>query len=92
MFTKGEQTRTFQAISRGIANLETCAVRLEGAKMLEGRLVADAYQGHFIFTDAQQISAAKSLNGQRFRVFELDDKLEIQAGLQQLIEHRSHRN
>ena len=57
--------------------------------MMEGRPVVGAYQGRFIFTDGQQITASESLDGQRFRVFELDDKLEIQAGLRHLIEQRT---
>lgn len=88
VITDSEQT-TFRAISRGIANLETCAVQLEGAQMMEGRPVVGAYQGRFIFTDAQQITASESLDSQPFRVFELDDKLEIQAGLRRLIERRT---
>ena len=87
MSAAGEQP-AFQAIDRGIANLETCAVRLEGARMVEGKPVSGAYQGRFIFVDAEQITSAASLDGQRFRVFEPRHRLEIQAGLQRLIEQR----
>lgn len=89
MTTTSERPPGFTAIARGIANLETCAVRLEGLRMMEGGPVAGAYQGRFIFADAQQITSAASLDGQRFRVFELEDRLKIQAGLRKLIAGRS---
>jgi hypothetical protein len=78
----------FRVISRGVANLESCAVQLEGARMMEGKPVTGAYQGRFIFADAEDVTSGASLKGQRFRVFTLKDKQEIQAGLQRLIELR----
>jgi hypothetical protein len=57
--------------------------------MIEGGPVAGAYQGHFIFTDAQQITAATRLDGPRFSVFEQKARLEIQAGLRRLIEQQA---
>jgi hypothetical protein len=54
-----------------------------------GGPVAGAYQGHFIFTDAQQITAATRLDGPRFSVFEQKARLEIQAGLRRLIEQQA---
>jgi hypothetical protein len=87
MVTAGEK-QTFRVISRGVANLESCAVQLEGARMMEGQPVTGAYQGRFIFAEAEEVWAGACLKGQRFRVFTLKDKQEIQAGLRRLIELR----
>lgn len=80
----GEQPR-FEVIARDVPNLESCAVQLEGARMLEGRPTAGAYNGHFIFATEEQITSALSMNGTRIRIFEADDRREIQDGLRALV-------
>lgn len=78
----------FRVIARDVPNLESCAAQLEGARMLEGRPTTGAYNGHFIFATEDQITAAKSLDGGRIRVFEAEDRRKIQDGLQTLIDHK----
>lgn len=79
---------SFRVLARDVPNLESCAAQLEGMRMLEGRPVVGAYQGFFVFADPDQITASPTMNGQRIRVFEHEDRLKIQAGLRQLIEQR----
>jgi len=81
----GSQSR-FQVIARDVPNLESCAVQLEGARMMEARPTSGAYNGHFIFVTEEQITSARTMNGTRVRVFEAKDRREIQAGLKALIE------
>ena len=84
----GSEQSSFSVLARNVPNLESCAVQLEGMRLLEGRPVVGAYQGFFIFADPDQITAAPTLNGQKIRIFEHEDRLKIQAGLRQLIVQR----
>jgi hypothetical protein len=77
---------SYTPISRGVANLESCAAGLEARRMIEGRPITGAYQGHFIFVTEAQITSARSLSGSRFRVFEAADRLKIQQSIRQLME------
>ena len=83
-----DQQPQFQLIARDIPNLESCAVQLEGARMLEGRSVTGAYNGYFIFATEEQITSAKLIDGAQIRVFEAEDRSRIQDGLRQLVEHQ----
>lgn len=85
MLGVADQQPTFQAISRDVPNLESCAVQIEGARMMEGQSTTGAYNGHFIFATEEQITSAPSLNAARIRVFEAADRAEIQRGLRTLI-------
>lgn len=78
----------FRVIARDVPNLESCAVQLEGARMLEGTPTTGAYNGHFIFATEEQITSAGSLDGTRIRVFEAEDRRKIQDGLRALIEQQ----
>ena len=80
-----DQPSSFRAIARGVPNLESCAVLLEGARMLEGAPATGAYNGHFIFATDDQISAAQSLDGSRIRIFEAEDRRRVQDGLRTLM-------
>lgn len=80
---------TFEVVARDIANLETCAARLEAVRMLgDGGPVTGAYGGRFIFSSEAELTSAATLDGSRFRVFEAADRAEIQRGIRRLIEAR----
>lgn len=81
-----DQEPRFEILARDVPNLESCAVQLEGARMLEGRPTAGTYNGHFIFATEEQITSAVTMNGTRVRIFEAEDRREIQDGLRRLIE------
>ncbi|MDY6924227.1 MAG: hypothetical protein SWI22_09755 [Pseudomonadota bacterium] len=78
----------FRIMARDVPNLESCAAQLEGARMMEGRPTTGAYNGHFIFATEEQITSAAAMNGTRVRVFEADDRRDIQNGLRALIERQ----
>lgn len=88
LFEGADQQPTFRIMARDVPNLESCAVQLEGARMMEGRPVSGAYNGHFIFATEDQITSARTMDGARIRVFEAEDRQEVQAGLQALIDAR----
>ena len=83
----GQQPR-FEILDRDVPNLESCAAQLEGARMMEGQATTGAYNGHFIFATEEQVTSAMSLDGPRVRVFEEEDRREIQESLRGLIERR----
>ena len=86
MFEVADQEPRFEILARDVPNLESCAVQLEGARMMEGRPTTGAFNGHFIFATEEQTTSALTMNGTRVRVFEADDRREIQNGLRALIE------
>ncbi len=83
----GQQPR-FEILDREVPNLESCAAQLEGARMMEGQATTGAYNGHFIFATDEGVTSAMSLDGPRVRVFEEEDRREIQESLRGLIERR----
>jgi hypothetical protein len=85
----GDQPPRFEVMARDVPNLESCAVQLEGARMMEGRPTSGAYNGQFIFATEDQITSARTMDGARIRVFSAEHRQEIQAGLQALIAHQN---
>ena len=83
-----DQQPRFEILARDVPNLESCAVQLEGARLMEGRPTTGAYNGHFIFATEAQITSTVTLNGTRVRVFNAEDRREIQEGLRALIENQ----
>lgn len=88
MFESADQQPRFEILARDVPNLESCAVQLEGARMIEGRSTTGAYNGHFIFATEAQITSAVTMNGTRVRIFDADDRRDIQEGLGALIERQ----
>ena len=88
MFEVADQAPRFEILARDVPNLESCAVQLEGARMMEGRPTTGAYNGHFIFATEEQITSAVTMNGTRVRIFQAEDRQEIQDGLRRLIEEQ----
>ena len=88
MFEVPDQAPRFEILARDVPNLESCAVQLEGARMMEGRPTTGAYNGHFIFATEEQITSAVTMNGTRVRIFQAEDRQEIQDGLRRLIEEQ----
>ena len=86
MLEIADQPAAFEILARDVPNLESCAVQLEGARMMEGRPMTGAYNGHFIFVTEDQISSAGAMDGTRIRVFEAADRRKVQDGLRALIE------
>ena len=88
MFEVTDQEPRFEILARDVPNLESCAVQMEGARMMEGRPTTGAYNGHFIFATEEQITSAVTMNGTRVRIFQAEDRQEIQDGLRRLIEEQ----
>ena len=76
----------YVVLDRNVPNLESCAVQLEGARMVGGQSTSGLYNGHHIFATEDQITSSRQLEGTRIRVFEAEDRRKIQSGLRTLIE------
>jgi hypothetical protein len=73
-------TEDFRPMRDGVANLESCAVQLEGLHLQNHVPMTGAYQGRFIFVTDQEISSAVSAKAQRYWVFNPEQRAKIDAG------------
>ncbi|HEY1425626.1 MAG TPA: hypothetical protein VGF50_03040 [Caulobacteraceae bacterium] len=78
----------FSVLARGVENLETCAVLLEGLNLQGHRAPTGAFQGYFIFVDADAIRSAPSLHGMRYPVFQPPQRVSIDKDLRAMMKTR----
>jgi hypothetical protein len=79
---------SFTPLARNVANLETCAVLLEGLR-LQGQAQTDgAFQGYFIFVDEGTMSSARHVQGFRYPIFQPPQRAEVDRDLQRLMRER----
>ncbi len=76
----------FRPNAPDIDTLENCAVRLEGLRMTTGLPMTGAFQGRFIYVTDEEISVASGPKAQRYRVFTPAARLEVQKGIQTLLD------
>ena len=76
----------FRPIAPNIDTLENCAVRLEALRMTTGLPATGAFQGRFIYVTDEEIGVASGPAAQRYRVFTPAQRLEIQKGIQTLLD------
>jgi len=81
-----DKSTRFSVLARGVSDLDTCAVLLEGLR-LQGQVSTDgAYQGYFIFVDSGPISSARSLHGFRYPIFQPPQRAAVDRDLKRLIQ------
>jgi len=80
-----------EVLDRGIANLQTCAQRLEAVRMMEGRDVEGAFEGSLIFASEAELSSARSRDGERYPVFEPAQRAEVQRAIRKLLDAQAAR-
>jgi hypothetical protein len=78
----------FTALDRGVENLETCAVLLEGVNLQGHPTPTGAYQGYFIFIGADAIRSAQRLGGMRYPVFQPPQRASIDKDLKRMMQER----
>ncbi len=78
-----------EVLERGIANLQTCAARLEALRMMEGEAVEGAFEGRAIFVSEAEITQAVSRGGTRYPVFEPAEREAVQRAIGRLLDARS---
>lgn len=75
-------------IARGVENLETCAVLLEGVNLQGHPAPTGAFQGYFIFIGDDGIRSARSLKGMRYPIFQPPQRASIDKDLRRMMKSR----
>lgn len=76
----------FALLSRGDANLETCAMHLELTRISKHRPdIFGAFQGQYVFVDRETIASSESLTGQRFSLFTPGQRADVDAQILDLL-------
>jgi hypothetical protein len=76
----------FVLLSRGDANLETCAMHLELTRISRRRpTVFGAFQGQYVFVDRDTIASSDSLSGQRFSLFTPGQRSDLDSQIVDLL-------
>ncbi|MBS0410471.1 MAG: hypothetical protein JSR86_11195 [Proteobacteria bacterium] len=81
----------FKAMSRNVANLDSCAAQVEGLYLQEGREVVGAYQGYFIFANDQSVSSSGNRGSYGYPVFLPGQRDTIDAGLRRMMKENNGR-
>jgi hypothetical protein len=79
---------SFVALARGVENLETCAVLLEGVNLQGHPAPVGAYQGYYIFIGSDGIRSARSLHGMRYPIFQPPQRASIDKDLKRMMKER----
>ena len=82
------QTLRREVLDRNIDNLQTCASRLEAVRMMEGGAVEGFFEGRSIFATAEDVTQAPARGGTRYPVFDPEQRLEVQAAIQTLLDRK----
>jgi hypothetical protein len=75
-------------MARGVSSLENCAVLLEAAHLQGAAVVNGAYQGYFIFVDAQHVSSGAQAEGYHYPVLLPPQRAEVDRDLRELMKER----
>lgn len=87
----GDSERGFTSLARDVRSLEDCAVLLEAARLMGRPDTNGAYQGYFIFVDANQISSASHAGGLHYPIFQPPQREAVDRDLRRLIRERGGR-
>ena len=82
----GKSTNT--VVARGVENLETCAVLLEGVNLQGHAAPTGAYQGYFIFIGADAMTSALHAGGVRYPIFQPPQRRAIDRDIRRLMAER----
>ena len=72
-------------LARGVENLETCALLLEGVNLQGHTAPTGAYQGYFIFANDDSVSSSGDRASYGYPVFMPGQRDTIDAGLRKLM-------
>ena len=78
-----------EVLDRPIANLQTCATRLEAVRMMEGGEVQGAFEGRSIFATEAALTQAPSPAGTRYPVFEPAERERVQQAIRKLLDAKA---
>lgn len=75
-----------EVLDRNIANLQTCATRLEAVRMMEGGAVEGAFEGRSIFASEAEITQSPARTGARYPVFTPAEREQVQSAIRKLLD------
>ena len=75
----------FRPLTNSVANLQACAIQLEGLHLEHKVPVTGAYQGQIIYVTDEEIVAAASSKARRYQLFTPQQRIHIDRGLTQLM-------
>lgn len=78
----------FVVLAKGVENLESCAVMLEGLKLQGHPAPVGAFQGYFIFIGDDAIRSSPSLHGMRYPIFQPPQRAAIDKDLRRMMKER----
>ena len=87
-FRVDDTSNKFTALARGVENLESCAVLLEGLRLEGHAAPTGAFQGYFIFIGDDAIRSSPSLHGMRYPVFQPPQRAAIDKDLRRMMQER----
>jgi hypothetical protein len=77
---------SFLSVSQGDPNLESCAMHLEYTRQTQHLAsIAGAYQGEFLFVDAQDITSSQDIASARFSLFTPNQHKDLEGKIKELI-------
>ena len=80
----------FKPMSNSVANLQACAVQLEGLHLKHKVAMTGAYQGQIIFVTDEAVTAAASSKARRYQLFTPEQRVQIDKGLIRLMEQNAN--
>jgi len=85
------QATKFTLLARDVGDLDTCAVLLEALRLQGQTSTNGAYQGFFIFVDANGMSSARHTDGFRYPIFQPPQRIAIDRDLRRMMQARGGR-
>jgi hypothetical protein len=74
----------FKPFATDVANLETCAAKLEGQYLAHGQPLVGGFQGRIIYVTAQDVTVAPNDKAQPYRVFTPQQRAKVDEGYRTL--------
>lgn len=74
----------FKPFATDVANLETCAAKLEGLYLAHGQPLVGGFQGRIIYVTQQDITVAPNDRAQPYRVFTPQQRAKLDEGYKTL--------
>ena len=81
-----DKSLRYAPLARGVDDLDTCAVLLEGLRLRGEQGTDGAYQGYFIFVNPQTISSARHVDGFRYPIFQPPQRAAVDRDLRRLMQ------
>ena len=76
---------TYAPLARDVGSMETCAVLLEALRLQGAPQANGAYQGYFLFVDADRMTSARHAGGARWPIFQPTQRKAIDHDIRRML-------